>query len=96
MEQIVSGIYFVFFSILELSFAQIRVIAFINEDQNKWNPKSAMDISRVFAFSFGTFIKGLENTFVRPQWNEFVMENGIHDPRVDKKHLSQIPVFGYC
>ena len=44
---------------------------FINEDQNRWKPKSAkqVDISMVFMFSFGTFIKGLENTFVRPQWN---------------------------
>ena len=45
--------------------------AFINADQNRWNLKSSkkVDISMVFAFSFGTFIKGLENTFVTPQWN---------------------------
>ena len=54
---------------------------FITRDQNRWNPKSAImvDISRDFGFSFVTFIKGFENMFVRPQWNEFVMENGIQD-----------------
>ena len=38
-----------------------------------------VDISRVFGFSFATFIRGLVDTFTCPQWNVFVMENGIQD-----------------